>query len=266
MGGVPSLQTRPRVKGDASGVPARGLLVRLGLGAGSAVLVAVPFTLLMLLVESEWEPLQRLDRSVADSLNDVARDDSSLVQTLDLISVVLDPWVFRAVVLAVALWLWQRGARRLAVWAVVTMAVGGILGVLLKLLVERARPTFPEPVAHASGYSFPSGHAVNSMLAVVVLILAFLPLLHGMRRVLVCLLGAAIVIVTGYDRVALGVHFVSDVIAGWVVAIALLLGTYTGFEVWRREVGLWPSTIGQGVDPEAAAQMNSPRSVGNHGR
>jgi undecaprenyl-diphosphatase len=211
----------------------------------------------MLLVESEWEPLQRLDRSVADSLNDVARDDSSLVRTLDVVAVVFDPWGFRVVVLAVTIWLWQRGARRLAVWAAVTMAVGGILGVLLKLLVERARPAFPEPVAHASGYSFPSGHALNSLLAVGVLILIFLPVLRGGRRLLVCLVGATIVIVTGYDRVALGVHFVSDVVAGWVVAIAVLVGTYTGFEVWRREVGFWPSPIGEGVDPDAVGQLDS---------
>jgi undecaprenyl-diphosphatase len=210
----------------------------------------------MLLVESEWEPLQRLDTSVADSLNDVARDDSGLVQALDVVAVVFEPWVFRAVVLGVAVWLWARGARRLAVWAAVTMIVGGILGVLLKLLVERARPTFPEPVAHASGFSFPSGHALNSMLAVGVLLLIFLPVLQGARRLLACVLGAAVVLVTGYDRVALGVHFVSDVIAGWVVAIAVLVGTYTGFELWRREAGLAPSTVGEGVDPEAAAQMS----------
>jgi undecaprenyl-diphosphatase len=180
------------------------------------------------------------------------------VSALDAGSVALDPMVFRAIVLGVAIWLWHRGAQRLAAWAVVTMAIGGILGVALKLLVDRARPAFPEPVAHASGYSFPSGHALNSMLGVGVLLLVFLPVLRGAGRLLAYLAGAAVVLLTGFDRVALGVHYVSDVLAGWVVALAVLAGTATAFEVWRREQGRRPSEPSEGVDPEAADEMSTP--------
>lgn len=236
--------------------PKRGLAGRLALGAAAAVLVAVPFTLLMLLVESEWEPLERLDRGVADSLNDVVRSDSTLVDALEVGSVALDPWVFRAAVVAVSVWLLTRGAKRLAAWALVTLAIGGILGVVLKLVVERARPSFPEPVASASGYSFPSGHALNSMLCVGILILVFLPVLSRAGKVVAYVVGAALVLLTGYDRVALGVHYVSDVVAGWVVALATLAGTAAAFEIWRREHGRRPSTVGEGVEPEAASALN----------
>jgi len=157
---------------------------------------------------------------------------------------------------AVAVWLWRRGAQRLAAWAVVTMAIGGVLGVVLKLLVDRARPSFPEPVAHASGYSFPSGHALNSFLGVGVLLLVFLPVLSRAGRALAVIVGAAVVLLTGYDRVALGVHYVSDVVAGWVVALACLAGTSAAFEIWRREQGRRPSTVGEGVEPEAADEMS----------
>ena len=58
------------------------------------------------------------------------------------------------------------------------------------------------------------------MLGVGVLILIFLPVLSRAGRVVAYALGAAVVLLTGFDRVALGVHFVSDVVAGWVVAIA----------------------------------------------
>ena len=238
-----------------SSEPRLGLVARLGLGAGIAALVAIPFTLLVVLVESEWEPLERLDRSVADTLNSLARADSSLVDGLEVGADLFDPWVFRGLVVGVAVWLWIRGARRLATWAVVTIAIGGILGVVLKALVERARPSFDEPVAHAGGYSFPSGHALNSMLGVGVLILIFLPVLSLVGRALAFGLGAAVVLVTGFDRVALGVHFVSDVIAGWVVALAVVAGTTIGFEIWRRETGRPPSSIAEGVDPEAADEM-----------
>ena len=257
-GRVRNVLYRPPEKRRPASEPKHGLLGRLALGALVAVLVAVPFTLLMLLVLSEWEPLDQLDRSVADSLNSAARGDGALVNALDVGAVVFEPMVFRALVLGVAIWLWRRGAKRLAAWSVVTMAVGGILGVVLKLLVNRARPEFPEPVAHASGYSFPSGHALNSMLGVGVLLLVFLPILRGRGRVLAYLAGAAVVLLTGFDRVALGVHYVSDVVAGWVVALAVLAGTATAFEVWRREQGQRPSEVSEGVDPEAADEMSAP--------
>ena len=246
---------RPAEKRAPSKEPKRSLTARLALGAAAAALVAVPFTLLMLLVLSEWEPLDRLDRSVADELNNVARDDSAQVDLLRLGAVALDPWVFRLAVLAVAVWLWRRGAHRLAAWAVTTAAVGGVLGVVLKLVVARARPAFPEPVAHASGYSFPSGHALNSFLCTGILVLVFLPVLSRAGRLMAYAGAAGLVLLTGYDRIALGVHYVSDVIAGWAVALAVLTGTSAAFEIWRREHGRRPSPMSEGVEPEAARSI-----------
>jgi undecaprenyl-diphosphatase len=211
-----------------------GLALRLTAGAGLATLVAIPFLLLMLLVTSESERLERLDRSVADGLNSWAGDRPWAVVTLDVVEQVLAPWTFRVVVLVVALLLWQRGARRLATWAVVTMAIGGTLGVLVKGLVERARPTFPEPVATASWWSFPSGHALNSLLGAGVLLLLALPHLGRGGRATAWVAAAGIVLLTGFDRIALGVHFLSDVLAGWVVALAVLAGTTVTFGTTRR--------------------------------
>ncbi|MGH8893447.1 MAG: phosphatase PAP2 family protein [Actinomycetes bacterium] len=249
---------RPADARTPAGRPERGLVARLAMGAVAAVVVAVPFTLLMLLVLSEWEPLDRLDRGVADDLNKAVRDDPTVVDALEVTAVVTSPWFFRITVLATAVWLWRRQARRLALWAVVTAAVGGTLGVLLKLLVERSRPAFPEPVASASGYSFPSGHALNSMLCVGILILVFLPVLTRRGKTVAYSVGAALVLLTGYDRIALGVHYVSDVIAGWAVALATIAGTAIAFEVWRREHGRRPSTVEEGVEPEAAASISDP--------
>jgi membrane-associated phospholipid phosphatase len=244
----------------ASREPQRSLTGRLALGGLAALAVAVPFTLLVLLVLSKWSPLASLDARVADDLNTFARERSWLVDLLRTLSKVLDPWVFRALVVGVAGWLWTRGARRLAIWAVTTMAIGGVLGVVLKLLVTRARPAFDQPVAHASGYSFPSGHAVNSFLGVGVLILVFLPVLSPAGRRLAYGLGAFVVLLTGFDRVALGVHYVSDVVAGWIVALACLVGTAGAFEIWRREHGRLPSAPSAGVDPDAADEMSDDQS------
>jgi membrane-associated phospholipid phosphatase len=234
----------------------RSLGGRLALGGLAALVVAVPFTLLALLVLGKWQPLARLDVRVADDLNSYALARPHVVDVLRFLAVALDPWVFRALVLVAAVWLWQRGARRLAAWALTTTALGGLLGGLLKLVVTRARPSFHRPVAHVAGYSFPSGHAVNSFLCTGVLILVFLPVLSRAGRWLAYVLGAAIVALTGFDRVALGVHYVSDVLAGWIVALACLAGTAGAFEVWRREHGRPPSHPSEGVDPDAADEMS----------
>ena len=238
------------------GAPSRSLAGRLALGGLAALAVAVPFTLLALLVLGNWAPLARLDARVANNLNAYASDRPHLVDALDTLAVVLDPWVFRVAVLAVAAWLWHRSAGRLAVWAVTTMVIGGVLGIVLKVIVTRARPTFDQPVAHAGGYSFPSGHALNSFLGVGVLILVFLPVLSRAGRWLAYVLGAAVVLLTGFDRVALGVHYVSDVVAGWIVALACLVGTAGAFEIWRREHGRAASSPTEGVDPDAADEMS----------
>jgi undecaprenyl-diphosphatase len=236
--------------------PSRTLAGRLALGGLAALAVAVPFTLLALLVVSKWDPLADLDVRVADDLNSYARSQPHLVDALRTLGGALDPWVFRVIVFVVAGWLWLRGARRLALWAVTTTVIGGVLGVLLKLLVTRTRPAFDEPVAHANGYSFPSGHALNSFLVVGVLILVFLPVLSRAGRWLAYGLGAVIVLLTGFDRVALGVHYVSDVVAGWIVALACLAGTAGAFEIWRREHGRPSSTPAEGVDPDAADEIS----------
>ena len=211
-----------------------GLALRLAAGAGLAALVATPFVFLMLLVTSESEELESVDRSVADAANAWAVTRPWAVDTLDVLEQVLAPWTFRAVVLVAAVLVWRRGARRLATWAVVTMAVGGTLGVVAKSLVERARPTFAEPVATASWYSFPSGHALNSMLGAGVLLLLALPHLRRRGRIAAWSTAIAVVALTGFDRIGLGVHFVSDVLAGWVVALAVLAGTTVAFGTRQR--------------------------------
>jgi membrane-associated phospholipid phosphatase len=226
---------------------------RLGLGALAALLVAVPFGLLLFLVESAWEPMEELDTATAERLHEAARDSPVLVDVLDVVAVIFDPWAFRLVVLGVVVWLVRRGARRLAVWALLTMVLGGVAGITLKLLVERVRPVLDDPVAHAGGYSFPSGHALNSLLCVGVLILVALPGLGRTGRLTAYAVGLLVVLVTGFDRIALGVHFVSDVVAGWMLALACLAGTTVAFEVWRREEGRPPAGPADGVDPEAAA-------------
>jgi len=123
-------------------------------------------------------------------------------------------------VLAASIWRWIDGDRAAAIWAFATVGGGRLLAEAVKAAVGRPRPHFtPWPVP-VSSLSFPSGHATNSMLGFGVLALLLLP--EGYRRV-----GSAVAvllaILIGLTRPYLGVHWPSDVLAGWLLGGAVLL-------------------------------------------
>lgn len=221
--------TVPRIGSPDSRLGARLLF------AGIAVLlVAVPLTLTWVLVVSEEEWLERIDSGTADNLTSYVRERPFLEDVLEFLSRATDPWILRGIAVALASLLWVTRSRRLAIWLLVTMAIGGLLGLVLKLVVERARPVIDEPIAIAQGFSFPSGHALNSVLFwAVMLVLAYTFLTRGWRLV-TWLAALAFVLVTAFDRIALGVHFVSDVVAGWTVGLATVAATVAAFDAWQR--------------------------------
>ncbi len=111
--------------------------------------------------------------------------------------------------LAVAGWLiWQR-RRGEALWLFLTIASGRLLIEGIKLAVERPRPPSLGRLAEVTSWSFPSSHSAGSMLT----FLAFAMLFEGRRRAAVA---AAIILASavGWSRIALAVHWPSDVLAG----------------------------------------------------
>ncbi|MFC5925291.1 phosphatase PAP2 family protein [Micromonospora vulcania] len=232
--------------------PDHSLGLRLTLAASAAFLVLVPFALLALLVLGAWAPLHRLDGAITDVLHGYAVDHPVWVTLMRVWSEVFAPLPLRAVALLVVIWLLRRGARRLAFWAATTLVVGGLFGPLLKLLVGRDRPDLLDPVARAAGYSFPSGHALNATLAAGVLLLVFLPYAgRGVWRVVLWVAAVLVTVLTGVSRVALGVHFASDVLGGWLLGVAVIAATTAAFTSWRAHTGLRPvHPAREGVAPE----------------
>jgi membrane-associated phospholipid phosphatase len=229
---------------------------RLAVAAVAAFLIAVPFTLLLVLVKASWDPLHRLDQGTANKLHAYALGHPATVRFFHDWSTIFGPTTWRLLVALLAIWLLYRRAVRLAAWAIVTITVGGLLGVTLKFIVNRARPILPDPVAVATGSSFPSLHSMNAALGVGVLVLAALPVLGRGWRAGAWALGVLIVLITGYARIALGVHWVSDVLAGWTLGAGVVAGTAAAFESWRREAGRAPAAPArEGVEPEAAPDI-----------
>jgi undecaprenyl-diphosphatase len=205
---------------------ARALAAGLSLG-----LIAVVFGLLLFLVEDRWRPLLRVDEGARDDLHRYVLDHGGFVTAMKIISVAGSGFVYIPVFALIALWLARQGHRGPAVFVAVALIGNSLLNGLVKLLVHRARPVLPDPVAHAHGLSFPSGHAQSSVVATSVLLLVVLPRLRSAAaRVTAVVLGVAFVVAVGFSRVALGVHFVSDVLAGyalgaaWVAALLALAG------------------------------------------
>ncbi|MGW1342075.1 phosphatase PAP2 family protein [Kribbella sp. NPDC002412] len=96
-----------------------------------------------------------------------------------------------------------------------TAGVGVVWAVnpLLKELVGRSRPDLWPLPPDVSEYSFPSGHAANTAALVGALVLM-------VRRLPVVLLGAAVLLLVGWSQLALGRHYPTDILAGWLWALA----------------------------------------------
>lgn len=108
--------------------------------------------------------------------------------------------------------------KRAAAWLAVAMAGALVLDLSLKYGFHRARPTpFYGPIPHT--YSFPSGHALMSFCFYGVLA----GLINGrvrslVLRVLIWVAAALLILAIGFSRIYLGVHYPSDVLAGYLTA------------------------------------------------
>ncbi|RXZ65813.1 phosphatase PAP2 family protein [Pelagerythrobacter rhizovicinus] len=107
--------------------------------------------------------------------------------------------------------------KREAVLFAMTVITGWLVNAALKFAVGRERPQIVPHLMDASGQSFPSGHSFNAALVYIAMALAFAALSRR-QSVRYTVIGAAMLIsaMVAWSRVMLGVHFPSDVIAGWL--------------------------------------------------
>ncbi|WP_374214727.1 phosphatase PAP2 family protein [Streptomyces sp. SKN60] len=185
----------------------------------SAVVSGALGVLLLVLVAVGWSPLLSFDREVSDALHRHAVAHPGFTQVNRILTDwVWDPWTMRALTLLAVVWLLRRGERLLALWITGATLLAWLLQQGLKTAVGRARPRWPDPVDSAPYAAFPSGHAMTA--AVACGLLLWVLALHWKEgwRGWGTLAGAALVSVlgVGWTRVYLGVHWTSDVLAGWL--------------------------------------------------
>ena len=136
----------------------------------------------------------------------------------------------------------------LGVAASATILLASIGNSLLKLGFARARPDLLDPIVVEHGFSFPSGHAMLSMVAygLVAVLVTRSPVARWAKRAALVLLGIAVLSV-GVSRVYLGVHYATDVLAGWIIGLMIVLV----FARVSRAVSRSPAAGAADVDPAA---------------
>jgi undecaprenyl-diphosphatase len=228
--------------------------LRLTLFAIAIILVFVPFGLLLAQVVDEG-PLTVYDRALAEELHEVVRDQPWTIGPLQVLSFLGKPIWFYLLVGAAGAYLLWRGRRRLVAYLVLTGLGGGVVDTAVKVLVSRDRPKLEDPVATAFGMSFPSGHAFTSTAMYGALLLVFMPAIP--KRWRSAAIGAYVTLVASiaFSRLALGVHFLTDVIGGIVLGAAWLVAATAAFSIWRTERGRKPVEPARGLEPEAAKDL-----------
>src|SRR5215831_16882325 len=223
-------------------------------------IAALVFALLLVLVRLRWPPLESADHGAATGVNGLIAGDATLVSVVKAVTWLGSSGVLWTVVGAAAVVLALRRRWRLAIYLLVTGAGALVLDPVLKTLVGRLRPVVAHPLAHGLGNSFPSGHALGSIVCYGAVLLVFLPAARGRWRTAFVTLTVVLVALIGISRILLGVHYLSDVVGAWAVGIAWLGLTAFAFEMTRQAAGL-PVTdpVTEGLEPEARADLRPAR-------
>jgi undecaprenyl-diphosphatase len=239
----------------AGWAPLRHFAERSVLGLLVVVAIGLGFGVLLLLVRFRWDPLLSVDRGIAQDLNAFVSSHPPMADVLTVISRLGGRPVMLWLVVAAVVLLLIRRRPRLAIYLVVTGVGALLLDPSLKSLVGRLRPVVDVPVASAPGNSFPSGHALGSMVVYGALTLVFLAAVSPRWRKLFIAVPAVVIVAVGFTRIALGVHYLSDVLAGWLLGAAWLSVTAYAFRVWRREAGHPRTPIEEGLEPESGREI-----------
>jgi membrane-associated phospholipid phosphatase len=140
-----------------------------------------------------------------------------------------------AVTLVAVVVLWRRRRKTDALFVALAFLGAQVLSNGMKLGFRRERPFFPDPLATESTFSFPSGHALVSLAVYgsIALLLAR-RISSGPLRLLLLGGTALLVLAIGFSRLYLGVHFLSDVLAGFAAGTAWLALLYVALELRSR--------------------------------
>lgn len=132
---------------------------------------------------------------------------------------------------------------------VAAFAGGGLLNWMLKQLIQRPRPPYATAFIFDATWSFPSGHAMSSLIGYGMLAYVLVSLWMQRRSVRVSIVSVAalLILAIGFSRLYLGVHYFSDVVGGYAAGVLWLSVCVSGVEIARRRGQ--PEHVGHGQIP-----------------
>lgn len=158
-------------------------------------------------------------------------------------------WIGLILFVLVLFFVWKRWWPSL-VTLIIAVPGGMLLNEWVKVLVHRQRPFVDGPFVDWSGYSFASGHTIGATLLYGQLLLFVLPALKARHWRLLSIVSAmSLVALVGFSRIALGAHFLTDVVAAIFFGIVWLMLCLFATKSMRRRV---VSTAGLPVISEPA--------------
>jgi membrane-associated phospholipid phosphatase len=141
--------------------------------------------------------------------------------------------------------------------AAITMLLASAVNSALKVAIRRERPDLLDPIVVERGFSFPSGHSALGMVAygILAVLVSRSRLPQPWRTLFVVTLGALVALI-GISRIWLGVHYPTDVLAGWAAGGVIVLA----FATITRQVS--PEPAAGAVDADPAAQRSDRPAAG----
>jgi membrane-associated phospholipid phosphatase len=180
----------------------------------------------------EQDRLAQIDAEFADALHAQATPQS--IQTYRIVSWIGMPGAWLIGVAVGLFFLWRVQRLHLTIW-IVALLGGLLLNNALKLVFQRARPEFADPFVIETQYSFPSGHAMLALILFGLIAYFGWHVLRDWRlRITAVFVAVIIVVVIGISRMTLGVHYLSDVLAGFAAGGVWLSACITALDTVKR--------------------------------
>ncbi|EFQ84638.1 lipid kinase, YegS/Rv2252/BmrU family [Aeromicrobium marinum DSM 15272] len=238
-------------------VPSRTGVLTAVLAAQAVVFVAIALTVAL------GDGFGEVDDDLGARAFDLASSSSVVRAAADLAAAVFGYPGLMVVVVVMAGIAWLSSERRIAGWLVAGVAVVVPGNHLLKEAFDRPRPEWDEPLTTIGGLAFPSGHAAGAGLLFTSLILLTIILTgRGLRRRLLITLWVVVGLFVAASRVLLGVHHVSDVVAGLAFGSFVALGLWLLIAIDESRVPSALATL-TGTGQRRAAVVLNPAKVGD---
>jgi len=212
------------------------------------LIMTIPFLFLVYMSYQDWGFVGTLDEMIG---NEFYEERETLLNYFFIFITRLgDGWFMILLTLSVTAYagLYKKN-KQIAWWYFLTVSLGaGATNQILKFIFQRERPTTVAHLIEQGGYSFPSGHAMGSIIAYGALLFLIIRTYSSWKVILPSVIVLVpLIALIGISRIYLGVHYPSDVIGGFSLGLAILslsLGIYSLF-LTKKEVKNPVDTTGQ---------------------